>query len=225
MGIDFCVAYRRILHKLKNLHKKINGLFTKNIVNKPFMAFPRGYGAPAYFSTAVGGARKIAPAPDFTVREPSARGCFDWTSFGGSHPLALQTKNKQPRFCGTACFGVLERIRTSDPSLRRRVLYPAELRRRTLNFSCLLILSQKGAKVNCNLLFFGFFGIISALGGRWDYGANKEDKKCGFFGFTESEKDLSNQGISWILHIGAYKHLQRFIFFVDVFAYPLYRAR
>ena len=44
--VDFCVAYRRILHKLKNLHKKINGLLTRNLVFKPFMAFPRGFEPP-----------------------------------------------------------------------------------------------------------------------------------------------------------------------------------
>ena len=55
-------------------------------------------------------------------------------------------------------FGVLERIRTSDPSLRRRVLYPAELRRHKIiapvNFS------RKGAKSQHQLAFFCFFGII-----------------------------------------------------------------
>ena len=41
------------------------------------MASSRGYGAPPHFSTALGGARKIAAAPDFAVREPPARGYFD----------------------------------------------------------------------------------------------------------------------------------------------------
>ena len=125
------------------------------------MASSRGYGAPAYFSTALGGARKIAPAPDFTDRKQFACGCFDESSFGGSHPLRfLRNEKQQPRKSGTVAFGVLERIRTSDPSLRRRVLYPAELRRRIL--FRLLILAQTALKVNSNLLFFGFFGIISS---------------------------------------------------------------
>ena len=43
------------------------------------------------------------------------------------------SKNKKAaRTNSTGClFGTHKRIRTSDPSLRRRVLYPAELRRRT----------------------------------------------------------------------------------------------
>ena len=51
--------------------------------------------------------------------------------------------------------GTHERIRTSDPSLRRRVLYPAELR--GLVLSCKLVLSyeiiqQNGTVVNCRFV-------------------------------------------------------------------------
>ena len=101
------------------------------------LASSRGYGAPPHFSTALGGARKIAAAPDFAVREPPARGCFDAPPSEVLIPTLCKQKNKQPRKSGLAYFGVLERIRTSDPSLRRRVLYPAELRRQvTFLFAC-----------------------------------------------------------------------------------------
>ncbi len=72
----------------------------------------------------VHGRQSASRAAYFRLPLPGSRTSF----FRGSNPAISQNQKKHSRKSVFFLIGDLERIRTSDPQLRRLLLYPAELR-------------------------------------------------------------------------------------------------